>query len=64
MSGEIIKTEWIIQAPEFGKRRIWKDDKGVFYVVHNMVYRDYRGEGDDCKVYKSDSVRLSRVDET
>ena len=64
MSGEILKTEWVIQAPEFGTRRIWKDNEGHFYVVNNIVYRYYDGAGDDCKVYKSESVHKSEVKQT
>ena len=60
MSLEILKTEWVIQSPKFGRRRIWKDGDGFFYVVHNMVYRHY--EGDDFEVYKSESVSQFKGD--
>ena len=53
-TGEIEKTEWVIESPKFGKRRIWKDRGGHFYIVHNMAYRRY--DGDDCDVYKAERV--------
>lgn len=56
-TGEIKKTGWVIQSPKFGKRRIWEDDGGFFYVVHNMAYRHY--DGDDCEVYKAETVQES-----
>lgn len=63
--GECEKTEWVIASPKFGKRRVWIDNVGFFYVVHNMAYRHY--DGDDLEVYKAervidvhdDNVRLS-----
>ena len=53
-SGEILKTEWVVASPKFGRRRVWKDNEGFFYVVHNMAYRHY--DGDDLEVYKSERV--------
>ena len=53
-TGEIIKTELIVEGP-FGKRRLWKDNGGYFYVVNNIAFRHKR---DDCEIYKADSVRM------
>ena len=50
----IEKTKWVIESPRFGKRRVWKDGIGFFYVVHNMTYRNYAG--DDYEVYVSERV--------
>lgn len=50
----IIKTEWVIESPKFGKRRIWKDGGGYFYLVGNIAYRNY--DGDDFEVYKAERV--------
>ena len=58
-TGEIEKTEWVIECYKFGKRRIWKDNGGFFYVVNNIAYRYYDGPGDDLKVYKSATVHSS-----
>lgn len=52
--GEIEKTKWVIVAPKFGKRRVWRDGLGFFYVVHNTVYRNY--QGDDLEVYEAERV--------
>lgn len=55
MNQMIEKTKWVIESPKFGKRRVWKDGIGFFYVVHNMVYRNYPG-GDDFEVYEAERV--------
>ena len=56
-TGEIEKTEWVIQSPKFGRRRVWKDGIGFFYVVNNIAYRHY--EGDDYEVFKAERVQSS-----
>ena len=48
------KTKWVIESPKFGKRRVWKDGIGFFYVVNNVVYRNYAG--DDFEVYEAERV--------
>ncbi len=50
----IEKTKWVIESPKFGKRRVWKDGIGFFYVVHNRVYRTCAG--DDFEVYPAERV--------
>ena len=47
------KTEWVIGHQSFGKRRIWKDDEGFYFVVNNIAYREVHEAGDDYDVYKS-----------
>ena len=34
------KTTWIVKGP-FGTRRIWKDDRGMFFVVNNIRYPNH-----------------------
>ena len=58
-TGEILKTEWVIKG-SFGKRRVWKDNGGHFYVVNNIAFRNYPGD-DRCDVYKSERVTNIRV---
>lgn len=50
----IKKTKWVIESPKFGKRRIWEDGIGPFFVVNNIAYRNY--DGDDLEVYKAERV--------
>ena len=57
-TGVIEKTEWVISSPKFGKRRIWKDNGGYFFVVGNVPYRRTYDD-DDVRVYKADRVRGS-----
>ena len=49
------KTEWVIEGP-FGKRRIWKDSEGFYYLVNNIAFRSWDGESDEIKVYKAKTV--------
>ena len=53
----IKKSKWVIEGP-FGKRRIWEDGGGYFYLVNNIAYRNviYPYEGDDVKVYPAETV--------
>jgi len=50
----IEKTKWVIESPHFGKRRIWKDGIGPFFVVHNMHHRNC--PGDDFEIYEAERV--------
>ena len=54
------KTEWVIGHQSFGKRRIWKDDEGFYFVVNNIAYREVHEAGDDYDVYKSILVDTKR----
>ena len=57
------KTEYIIDHQSFGKRRIWEDDEGFFFVVNNITYRTVHEGSEEFDVYKatrvSDKKRLS-----
>ena len=59
-TGEIEKTEWVIKSPKFGKRRIWKDNGGFFFVVGNVPYRNCYAD-DEIEVYKAPRVQSSRA---
>ena len=47
------KTKWVIANKRFGKRRVWRDEEGYFFVVGNIAYRTVPDSGDNYNVYES-----------
>ena len=47
------KTEWVIKHTKFGKRRIWEDEEGYYFVVSNIAYRNVHEPSEEFEVYKS-----------
>ena len=54
------KTEYIIVGP-FGRRRIWEDDEGCYYLLNNIRVRDviWPYASDDVKVFPSKTVNYT-----
>ena len=46
------KTEWVVKGP-FGVRRIRRDDKGPYFLVGNVPYRNYDPK---LKFYKATTI--------
>jgi len=47
------KSEWVIDHKRFGKRRIWEDEDGYYFIVNNIVYRSVHEGTEEFEVYKS-----------